>query len=335
MLIIPNIFIFITSEKPKFNIDINNPKSTLAKAKKYYHKNYGLKNLLLKDYIDFKIKILKEPVLQNQIVHGKNDWLYLGDNYKNSFKNTFGNDDFIIKDEKKIISNLKEIQLFLDKKSIPFYFVIAPDKNQIYPEYLPFQLNKNETKASKIIKQINNQTSITCFSLYKCLITKKNKVDLYYKTDSHWNSYGAFIGYKEIMKKINEKKQIKAESINNYTITKNENFNGGLSRMLLSNKLEDSIVFKRKKEFNIEIIKKDNTFKHFKNLNGVGKLLIYRDSFTDNLLPFLNDTFKEVISIKGHNLNKNLIDSFKPDLVILEKIERNLVNLTEMKSPLN
>ena len=88
------------------------------------------------------------------------------------------------------------------------------------------------------------------------------------------------------MKRINNEKQIKIESINNYTITKNENFNGGLSRMLLSNKLEDSIVFKRKKEFNIQIIKNDNTFKHFKNLNGVGKLLIYRDSFTDNLLPF-------------------------------------------------
>ncbi|WP_375237794.1 hypothetical protein, partial [Aurantibacter sp.] len=176
---------------------------------------------------------------------------------------------------------------------------------------------------------------VNCFSLHKSLISKKSKVELYYKTDSHWNSYGAFIGYREIMKKINNEKQVKVETINNYTITKNKNFNGGLSRMLFSNKLEDSLVFKRKKEFAIKTIKNNFTFKHFKNPNGIGKLLIYRDSFTDNLLPFLNNTFKEVISIKGHNLDKDLIDSFKPDVVILEKIERNLENLTKMKSPLN
>lgn len=335
MLIIPNVFIFITSEKPQFSINLNDPKLTLEKVKKYYHKNYGLKNIQLKNYLNFKTNTLKEHALHNRVVGGKNGWLYLGDNYKNSFKNAFGNDAFTTKEEKKIISNLKEIQTFLDNKDISFYFVIAPDKNQIYSENLPFQLNKKETKTSNLIKQINAQTSVNCFSLHKSLISKKSKVELYYKTDSHWNSYGAFIGYREIMKKINNEKQVKVETINNYTITKNKNFNGGLSRMLFSNKLEDSLVFKRKKEFAIKTIKNNFTFKHFKNPNGIGKLLIYRDSFTDNLLPFLNNTFKEVISIKGHNLDKDLIDSFKPDVVILEKIERNLENLTKMKSPLN
>ncbi|WP_375237795.1 hypothetical protein, partial [Aurantibacter sp.] len=160
MLIIPNVFIFITSEKPQFSINLNDPKLTLEKVKKYYHKNYGLKNIQLKNYLNFKTNTLKEHALHNRVVGGKNGWLYLGDNYKNSFKNAFGNDAFTTKEEKKIISNLKEIQTFLDNKDISFYFVIAPDKNQIYSENLPFQLNKKETKTSNLIKQINAQTSV-------------------------------------------------------------------------------------------------------------------------------------------------------------------------------
>ena len=86
MLIVPNVFIFITSEKPQFSINLNDPKLTLEKAKKYYHKNYGLKNILLKNYLNFKINTLKEHALHNRVVGGKNGWFYLGDNYKNSLK---------------------------------------------------------------------------------------------------------------------------------------------------------------------------------------------------------------------------------------------------------
>jgi hypothetical protein len=335
LLIIPNIFIFITSEKPQFNISLNNPKSTLKEVKKYYHKNYGLKNILLKNYVHFKTKTLEEHTLLNQVIKGKNGWLYLGNNYNNSLNNAFGNDAFTAQENKTIINNLKNIKTYLDTKDIPFYFIIAPDKNQIYPEYLPFQLDKKETKATKLIKQIKDQTTINCFSLHNSLMANKQNSELYYKTDSHWNSYGAYVGYTEIMKEINRNNTFKIESIDDYIITKMANFNGDLSRMLLSDKKVDQITFKRKKELDIEVINYSVPIKHYKNSKGKGKLMIYKDSFTNALTPFLNNTFNEVMYVRDINLNTKLIESFKPDMIILEKIERNIINLSQIKSPLN
>jgi hypothetical protein len=166
-------------------------------------------------------------------------------------------------------------------------------------------------------------------------MANKQNSELYYKTDSHWNSYGAYVGYTEIMKEINRNNTFKIESIDDYIITKMANFNGDLSRMLLSDKKVDQITFKRKKELDIEVINYSVPIKHYKNSKGKGKLMIYKDSFTNALTPFLNNTFNEVMYVRDINLNTKLIESFKPDMIILEKIERNIINLSQIKSPLN
>jgi len=333
-LIAPCVILILNTEKPTLELDLDQPKITAIKSKNYFSKNYGLKESLLEYYLNFKINTLKESALPNQVVKGKNDWLFLGNKHHKSFNNAFGNDDFTKKKASQINNNLKKISTYLDSEKIPFYFVIAPDKNQIYSEQLPFQLKKNNTRTNKLIKKIKSETNINCFSLHKVLIENKHKSELYIKTDSHWNSYGAFIGYQEIMKKINTQNLFKTEKIEDYNIIETLNFSGDLSNMLLSSKKASNIIFERKKPNNIEVISYTSYSQHYKNKNGSGKLMIYRDSFTNALTPFFNNTFNEVIYIRGHNLNRKLINSFKPDVIILEKIERNLIHLSEMKSPL-
>ena len=50
-------------------------------------------------------------------------------------------------------------------------------------------------------------------------------------------------------------------------------------------------------------------------------VLVFRDSFTTSLQPYYSETFEKVIFIKG-SYSQNLVDKFKPDIVIDVFVER-------------
>ena len=54
------------------------------------------------------------------------------------------------------------------------------------------------------------------------------------------------------------------------------------------------------------------------------KVLVFRDSFTEAMLPYLSETFGEVEYIWNHNFNsyQDKIREYKPDIVIHEMVER-------------
>ena len=332
LLIITPTLLFI-SEKNNVTYNLRKPKQAYSKAKNNYIKKYGLKENLLKGYLNFKLDLLKDNPLPFQIIKGKKEWLFLGNSYENSFDNAFGNNQFNQEELTLITTNLNKIKAYLDSKNIDFHLVIAPDKNQIYSEFLPYQLKKNKTKCAILLDKLKKETSINAFSLHTTLLNNKNKETLYYKTDSHWNTYGAFVGYKEIISKLNTTKNIITETLDNYLITKTKDYTGDLSVIIQSKNKVERFSFKRKEKIDIDTLSYNLSLKHFKNKKGKKKLMVIRDSFSDNLMLFLNNTFNEVSYIKHQNIDTKLIEKVKPDIVIIEIIERNLINLTRVNTP--
>ena len=68
-----------------------------------------------------------------------------------------------------------------------------------------------------------------------------------------------------------------------------------------------------------------------KNLNNK-KLLMYRDSFATALMPFLSNTFEQVIYRWTHQISKSEIDN--ADIVIFETVERGLTDILTCKEKL-
>jgi hypothetical protein len=61
------------------------------------------------------------------------------------------------------------------------------------------------------------------------------------------------------------------------------------------------------------------------NLNKAPKVLVLRDSFGENMAPFLNQSFKQVMyDFSGNGLDKQFIEQWKPDIVIFMFVERRL-----------
>ena len=52
------------------------------------------------------------------------------------------------------------------------------------------------------------------------------------------------------------------------------------------------------------------------------KVLIFRDSFTINMQPYLSNHFREVHYIWTHQISPKVINDIKPDIVIVEYVAR-------------
>ena len=92
---------------------------------------------------------------------------------------------------------------WLDERNIDFYVAVAPNKHSIYGEELPIKKGNKTTKLEQL-KAIFESEALDFIDLSDAF-PDKSEGRLYHKTNTHWNDYGAYWGYKALLSKIIEK----------------------------------------------------------------------------------------------------------------------------------
>jgi len=97
--------------------------------------------------------------------------------------------------DKYIKSNIEGINYFTSETKIPSSLMIVPSASEIQPYKLPLFANvwNQKNRIDEIYKSIE---SAKCIPLYDILSDHKNDY-IYYRTDHHWTSYGAYLAYTE------------------------------------------------------------------------------------------------------------------------------------------
>lgn len=104
---------------------------------------------------------------------------------------------------------LRERRDWLKLRGVDYVFVLAPTKAFVYPEYLPDKLTriKGRTRYEQLSTYLRENVDVPFIDLFPALSEAKGKRSyplLFYKTDFHWNFYGAFIAYQEIVAGLGE-----------------------------------------------------------------------------------------------------------------------------------
>lgn len=90
------------------------------------------------------------------------------------------------KNVKKVNNNLNKLADILSKKSIKLYFIPAPDKYNVYYDYIEFKKHPRNTFFSKIRPLPKRYNFIdTKFILEEAI--KKGQKDIYHVDDTHWS----------------------------------------------------------------------------------------------------------------------------------------------------
>ena len=276
-----------------------------------------------------QLVLIKTTKEHKRVLYGKDDWLfYKGSNSIANYRNT---KLFSAEELQSLADYLSSIDDYCRKNNKIFYFFIAPDKNKIYGEYYPDYIIKinpdSKSRANQLISYLKANTNINVIYPYEILKQNKDKGLLYYKQDTHWNSFGAYFGYNLLMDEI--KKDF--PNIHQIVITKYESEfvpGGDLSNMLQEKISPDNTEYtKINPEIKYEIFGNNNKREDLhSDLNiNTPKVTMYRDSFSSALIPFLSNTFSSIDYYWRNNVKKDEIH--RSDIVIFEKVERELPQL--------
>ena len=298
---------------------------------KYFNVSFPLRNYLFEMHAYIAYKVFHSSPLQNDVLIGKEDFLFENDkNVISDFTLTTKYDTLAITTSQAIMQQRRN---WLDKKGIKFYVLFAPNKNQVYPEMMPSSFNQ---KPGFGINQLTEYTSLlraanitTINPVDRLKAAKKNRL-CYYKSDTHWNLYGGFIAYQHLMDSIRKDfPDIATVKEEDFDIKTQTAYNGDLAYMCSIEKyIPREDVYMQFKDPSKKLLMPNSSslmikFKDNPTLeNRKLKVLMFRDSYANYMIPFINLHFSDATYVWSYEFMDKLIEEEKPDVVIFESLQR-------------
>lgn len=282
----------------------------------WFTERVALRNVLLS--VDGRIQsgIFQESNVSG-VIDGTDGWLY----YSSTLSDYRGEDVMTDRELFNLAHNIGVVQEYAEDRGMGFVFTIAPNKNTLYPEYMPYYksriLNKDHS-AKLLAPYLQDVNYLDLFQMFE----NTDEV-LYLKRDSHWNNKGAYMAYEGMMDMLG----LSYEKLAEPTLQKAEN--GDLNKMLYSfyGPLEENYYYDLPGSYTYE--KEGATVEDgwiiTNNLEGSGSLLMFRDSFANTLIPFFSERFETACYSKGMpNALERFVETYSPDQLIIQKVERNI-----------
>ena len=330
---------------PKPELTMKNLDPFPLQYEKFYNDHFSLRQRLMKSYYDLNLLVYHKTPIPDQVVLGKNNWLFLGGDEVDVYtgKNRFSSEEL-----NTLKKELEYRQNYLAKQGIKFYFVIAPVKATVYGENMPENIIKlhEESGGKQLVHYLNQNSTVTCIDLYPIMKRYKQSGLLYFKNDNHWTKRGAFIGAMQIVKTIQyDFPTLNILSLDSMRINSTITTTGNLTAMLSKTKFfVDTIIeltpkngfctneiqkvgypvvkgFPYPWEYEMVREQKDTT---------LPKLLLISDSFGGNLFPYISEPFSRSVKIFDswqYKLNEEIVKAEKPDVVVLIVLESNIRNM--------
>ena len=302
----------------------------------YLNDHFAYRSELIRLHNQIRVEGRLVNRLANVIV-GKSGWLYFGGNPDIlDIRNIWPFDPKQLEQWAKTLTNKKT---WLEKKGIEYLFVIPPGKQLVYPEFLPAHLKifPRESRLDQLVSHLQENTDVTLLDLRTSLISEKQRENpvyepLYYKTGTHWNDYGAYIGYKALVDQLNNLGlAIKPFRVSDDGFMRikhpGEDLAGNLE---LANELSYFKVDFREElatcaryqliDSDADMALKQVSWFSTTCESRPYRVLMLRDSFSLSMMPYLSETFGYIMYVPHSpaplNAIKQLVEIHKPDIVI-------------------
>lgn len=280
--------------------------------------------------------VLKSSVLgvssSDQIIVGKEGWLY----YTGTLDDYLGENGMSDRGISNAVYNIGLMQQYIESKGSKFIITIAPNKNSVYSNNMPFYYRQGEENNYSKIRPLLDAAGIHYVDLYD--IFQDSEETLYLKEDSHWNNKGALLVCRRLMDALG--KDYDASMYSGYEVRKEHM--GDLAEMLYSvaAQPEEDVYYDQIPIYaymNDAASAEDDWIETI-NPSREGTLLMFRDSFGISMLPFLANEFEYGYFSRLVPYNLGNLDKYHPNYVIAERVERRISFFAEnppvMEGPL-
>ncbi len=223
---------------------------------------------------------------------------------------------------------------FYEKYHIPTYFILIPSSSEIYEDQLPINAVKDNQR--QLISETYSALSTGIRYVDACSILSSLKEEyIYYRTDTHWTSYGAYAVYQSAIHKMG----FTAIPYNRYVVSHvRTDFRGDLYKNTLYNDIKPDVLDRYTYENGARIVSitahyadgttedrgtslydeaaldSENMYRFYlgapsvmleirTDLENDKRLLIYKDDFAECMIPFLIQHYSEICVV---DLNESM-----------------------------
>lgn len=230
--------------------------------------------------------------------------------------------------------DLEERRDWLAARGIRYLVVVAPDKETIYPEFMPPALRpvRTESRLDQLLADLRVRSKVDVVDLRPSLMRAKAGGRVYHKTDTHWNDAGALVASREILARLENWFPAISDAPARGALQTHVTAGGDLARILA---LEDRFPEERidwvpsgvalaRRVTSDGLQSEDVTVMECVDCAGP-RVVMNHDSFNANLAPLLAEHFRRLVLVEGSKLATTLIEREKPAIVIQEFVERGLM----------
>lgn len=219
---------------------------------------------------------------------------------------------------------LSMVQEYVQGQGAQLLFTVAPNKASIYSEYLP-DIGQPLEELGNLDRLFGLLASegVPCADLRPVL--QEQNVFMYYRQDSHWNVLGAALAQQTLLQALNRDFE---PFWNSPAWAVADSHRGDLYEMLYPTGTELDWDAKYEREFTFAHLRQprgpDDQRIETENPTKTGSLLMFRDSFGNNLYPFMAEEYSHALFSRSMPYQLSLLEQTKADTVIIELVERNL-----------
>ncbi len=249
------------------------------------------------------------------VILGREGWLY----YAPTLGDYTGSAALSAEELTAAAANLGLMAEYCRDRGISFLFVPVPNKNSLYPEHMPGYAPAGERDLQRLLALLPEER-VPYVDLW-ALFAAQNEI-LYYAHDSHWTEKGAALGADGISAALGRESRYFAGDFSG-----EQRHDGDLYEMLYPAARDPETGPKYGGTFRYIREGTDTRPDSITIVTageGNGSLLAYRDSFGNDLYPFLADGFASARFSRSTVYDLTAAEKTGADTVLVELVERNL-----------
>ena len=313
-----------------------------AEADSFMSDNFSFRTPLLDIYQNMKYNYFSISPYPEKTIIGKDGWLFKSAEEKKIYE---GKMNFTEEELQALLKKWEYRKAYFDSLNIKAYWLIAPFKHNVYPEKLPFNVLQAERRVDVLKKRFDEKFPELIIDPVPQLIEAKKEKKVYYKLDNHWNYKAGEIVSELLLKRFKEDfSQVEFDELPivtwkdtvrklgfHRTVLGIEELQELRHEMTIENPQAKQVEkygfpplkwFAYPHEYELRYVKE--------NAKSGLKILVIRDSFGTFTMPFIAELFNESVFVFDawrYGLNKPIVETVKPDIVLYLGLETHINNM--------
>jgi hypothetical protein len=223
---------------------------------------------------------------------------------------------------------------------IRYLVVFAPEKSTIYPELLPQWMSRvgPRSRLDQLLAYLQAHSTVDVLDLRPALEAGKARAEVFSKGDTHWNGWGAYVGYARLIARLKEWFPVlRLPAASDVTLGRVAGGGDLINMIGLTQSVKNSLVVAIPRlplvahSAGVGFFEPDVpapvAARATERAGALPHAVVFVDSFGMGLEPWLSESFGRALYLtyQKRDFDMRSIRREHPDVVIQEWVERRLM----------